>query len=100
MEEKFKSWQTENENKTRQLCKQLLDQLKKRHLDPVIKQLHGKTGAAVSFNTINAAFTKIEHDLQETVTGNKDVIASLFSEFQQVRKTFELKNLSCALYSE
>jgi len=78
---KLKSWLTDNETKTRQSCKDLLEQLKRTHLDPVLQQLRGKEAAKVSFDDVIDGYTRIKDDYYKSAKGAKDVIAAVFFEF-------------------
>ncbi|CAH3030960.1 unnamed protein product, partial [Pocillopora meandrina] len=77
----YVTWQTENDQFTREACDALLKQLKKQHLDPILDQLHGKEGAKVMFDDIVAGYKKIEQDYKARATGAKQVCAAVFSEF-------------------
>ncbi|XP_068715181.1 guanylate-binding protein 6-like isoform X2 [Montipora foliosa] len=78
---KLKSWLTDNETKTRQYCKDLLGQLKRNHLDPVLQKLQGKEAARVSFDDVIIGYTRIKDDYYKSAKGAKDVIAAVFFEF-------------------
>jgi len=79
--EKLNSWQTRNAKLTRELCNDLLVQLKQRHLDPVLLQLRGKEGAKLSFEDIIGGYNRIKADYEDSAIGAKDVIAAVFFEF-------------------
>lgn len=83
---KLKSWLTDNETQTRRSCKDLLGQLKRTHLDPVLQQLKGKEAAKVSFDDVIDGYTRIKDDYHKSAKGAKDVIAAVFFEFHPVRK--------------
>ncbi len=85
MEKKLSSWLTENETQTRQFCKDLLGQLKRRHLDPVFQQLQGREAAKVSFDDIIGGYQRIKDDYHKSAKGAKDVIATVFVELHAVR---------------
>jgi len=85
VEKKLTSWLTENEVKTRQFCKHLLDKLKRLHLDPVFQQLQGRGAANVSFDDIINAYQRIKDEYNESAKGAKDVIAKVFVELHAVR---------------
>ncbi|KAL9979049.1 hypothetical protein ACROYT_G016641 [Oculina patagonica] len=80
VEKKLSSWLTENETQTRQFCKDLLGQLKRRHLDPVFQQLQGREAAKVSFDDIIGGYQRIKDDYHKSAKGAKDVIATVFVE--------------------
>ena len=84
MTEKFNLWQTKNEKLTRELCNDLLIQLKQTHLDPVLQQLQRKDGAKMSFEDIIGKYNQIKEDYDKTAIGAKDVIAAVFFEFHPV----------------
>ena len=85
MEKKLASWLTDNEVKTRQICKDLLGQLKRLHLDPVFQQLRGKGAAKVSFDDITGGYQRIKDEYYASAIGAKDVIAKVFVELHGVR---------------
>ena len=85
---KLNSWLTDNETKTRQSCKVLLEQLKRTHLDPVLQKLQGKEAAKVSFDDVINGYTRIKDDYEKSAKGAKDVIAAVFFEFHPVRKPY------------
>ena len=72
-----------NENQT--ICKDLLDQLKRRHLDPLFQQLQGRGAAKVSFDDIIGGYQRIKDEYYESAIGAKDVIAKVFLELHAVR---------------
>ena len=90
----YATWQTENDQFTREACDALLKQLKKQHLDPILDQLHGKEGAKVMFDDIVAGYKKIEQDYKARATGAKQVCAAVFFEFYPVNRVllFQTKN--------
>ena len=92
MEKKLTSWLTDNEVKTRQFCKDLLEQLKLLHLDPVFQQLQGRDAAKVSFDDIIGGYQRIKNDYNESAKGAKDVIANVFVELHGVRHCYILAN--------
>jgi len=85
---KLKSWLADNETKTRKSCKDLLGQLKRTHLDPVLQQLRGKEAAKVSFDDVIDGYTRIKDDYYKSAKGAKDVIAAVFFEFHPVRNPY------------
>ena len=92
MEKRLDSWLTENEVKTRQFCKDLLDQLKILHLDPVFQQLEGRVAAKVSFDDIIGGYQRIKDEYYESAIGAKDVIAKVFVELHAVRHCYIFAN--------
>ena len=92
MEKKLTSWLTDNEVKTRQFCKDLLSQLKRRHLDPVFQQLQERGAAKVSFDDIISGYQRIKDEYNESAIGAKDVIAKVFVELHAVRHFYILAN--------
>lgn len=92
MEKKLTSWLTDNEVKTRQFCKDLLDHLKRLHLDPVFQQLQGRDAAKVSFDDIIGGYQRIKNDYNESAKGAEDVIAKVFVELHGVRHCHILAN--------
>lgn len=85
LEEKLSSWLTNNEEVTRQGCKALLSDLKRRHLDPVFEQLLGKEAVKVSFEDIIGGYQRIKDDYHKSAIGAEDVIAIVFVELHKVR---------------
>lgn len=85
---KLIAWQTENAKLTRELCNDLLTQLKQNHLDPVLRRLQGKEAAKMSFEEVIAGYNKIKEDYHNSAIGAKDVIAAVFFEFHPVRPYF------------
>ena len=92
MEKKLTSWLTDNEVKTRQFCKDLLEKLKRCHLDPVFQQLQGRGAVKVSFDDIIAGYQRIKDEYNESAIGAKDVIAKVFVELHAVRQCYILAN--------
>ena len=92
MEKRLDSWLTENEVKTRQFCKDLLDQLKILHLDPEFQQLQGRVAAKVSFHDIIRGYQRIKDEYYESAIGAKDVIAKVFVELHPVRHCYIFAN--------
>ena len=86
MDQRLLSWQYENGARTKESCKELLVQLKKRHLDPVMDRLQGREGAKLSFEDIINAYDKIKDDYRKLAKGAEDVIAAVFFEYHRVRK--------------
>ena len=82
---KLIAWQTENAKLTRELCNDLLTQLKQNHLDPVLRRLQGKEAAKMSFEEVIAGYNKIKEDYYNSAIGAKDVIAAVFFKFYPVR---------------
>ncbi|XP_068736206.1 guanylate-binding protein 6-like isoform X3 [Montipora capricornis] len=80
VDKKLTSWLTDNEVKTRQFCKDLLDQLKIVHLDPVFQRLHGRGAAEVSFDDIIDGYQRIKDEYNKSAKGAEDVIAKVFVE--------------------
>ena len=85
---KLIAWQTENAKLTRELCNDLLTQLKQNHLDPVLRRLQGKEAAKMSFEEVITGYNKIKEDYHNSAIGAKDVIAAVFFEFHPVRPYF------------
>lgn len=77
-------WHMENANSTREFCTDLITQLKKQRLDPVLKRLKGTEAAKLSFQDITNAYDKLKEDYEKFAIGTKDVIAEVFFELHQV----------------
>ena len=86
MAQRLLSWHYENEARTKEACKEILVQLKRLHLDPVLERLKGREGAKVSFQNITNAYDGIKDDYGKKAKGAKDVIAAVFFEYHRVRK--------------
>ena len=85
MENGLKRWQEENHRLTKECCHRLLQNLKQKHLDSILKRLGGPKGSSVSFDQIEKSFLAIEQDFQKLARGAKDVCAQEFFKFQPVR---------------
>ena len=81
-------WQTKNSKLTKQLCENLLLELKAKHLDPVIEQLQGREGSKLSFDDILNVYRHIKDDYEAEAKGAKDAIAEAFSDFHSVRSPY------------
>ena len=68
----------------------LLSQLKKKLLDPVLRRLRGKEAAKMSFDEINDGCSQIKEKYNSSAKGAKDVIAAVFAEFHPVRLNAEI----------
>ena len=77
-------WQTKNATSTREFCNDLLIQLKRAHLDPVLHQLWGEGGAKLSFDDIIGRYNRIKDEYDKSAMGAKDVIAAVFNKFYPV----------------
>lgn len=80
----MKRWQKENNRLTKEDCHRLLRNLKEQHLDPILRQLSGKDGAAMSFAQIIGGYSAIEQGFKQDAKGAKDVCAQVFYEFHPV----------------
>ena len=79
-------WQTKNSKLTKEGCENLLLELKKKHLDPIIEQLEGRDGSKLAFDDILRVYRHIKDDYDAKAKGAKDVIAAAFADFHPVRK--------------
>lgn len=75
----------ENANSTREFCNDLIEQLKKRHLVPVLQQLKGNKAAMLSFQDITDAYDQLKENYERLAIGAKDTIAAVFFELNLVR---------------
>ena len=82
---KLISWQIQNAKLTRELCNDLLTQLKQNLLEPVLRRMQGKQAAKMSFEEVIAGYNKIKEDYHNSAIGAKDVIAAVFFKFHPVR---------------
>ena len=85
-DENLQSGLHENETLTRQACDDLLKNLKKEHLDPLIDRLLEQGGVEVSSDDIIQECQKIKEDFYARATGAKDVCATTFFEFNLVNE--------------
>lgn len=67
-------------------CRELLQSLKKKHLDTILQRLTGPMGVSVSFDQLEGSFLAIERDFKKLAKGAKDVCAQEFFKFQPVRE--------------
>lgn len=74
----------ENYSKSRSLCQSLVEQLKEKHLDPLINQL----SPATDFRDIEAAFAAVVTSYDERSVG--PAADDVLEHFIQVRFWFEL----------
>ncbi|PFX31411.1 Guanylate-binding protein 6 [Stylophora pistillata] len=81
--EQLSFWKAENDKLTQESCSTLLKELRQKHLDPVLSQLHGPFGTSISFEDIDNACAQIEQDYKDFAFGAKDVCADVFHEFHQ-----------------
>lgn len=88
MENDLKRWHEENQRLTKEGCQRLLQDLRKKHLDPILQRLNGPMGSSVSFDQIKESFLAIERDFKKLARGAKDVCAQEFFKFQPVRECF------------
>ena len=86
MENDLKRWQKENQKRTLEGCQELLQNVKRKHLDTILQRLTGPMGASVSFDQIEDSFLAIERDFKKLARGAKDVCAQEFFKFQPVRE--------------
>ena len=78
--------------KTRQFCKDLLDQLKIVHLDPVFQRLQGRGATEVSFDDIIGGYQRIKDEYNKSAKGAEDVIAKVFVQLHAVRHCYNPAN--------
>lgn len=99
--EQLSFWKAENDKLTQESCSTLLKELRQKHLDPVLSQLHGPFGTSISFEDIDNACAQIEQDYKDFAFGAKDVCADVFHEFHQSLEAemglyeMMIKNLKC-----
>ncbi|XP_066019928.1 guanylate-binding protein 1-like [Pocillopora verrucosa] len=78
LEKKLLTWLTENEDLTRHSCENLLVDLKKIYLDPVLEKLLGEEGGKVSFEDIIGGYQRVKDDFHQRAVGAENVIAAVF----------------------
>ena len=88
MTKKLKEWQTKNAELTRERCNNLLCQLKREHLNPVLQQLQEYDGSNLSFDDIIGVYHRIKDSYERQAVGAKDVIAATFFNFHPVSNIF------------
>lgn len=88
MNKHLNQWQNENTQRTRKCCEDLLVQLKRKHLDPVLQQLQGTDGSKLSFDDIIGVYHLIKDDYDARAVGAKDAIAAAFFDFHPVRNCY------------
>lgn len=88
MNKSLNQWQTENATQTKQRCEDLLSQLKRKHLDPVLQKLQGRDGSKLSFDDIIGVYHLIKKDYDARAVGAKDAIAAAFFDFHPVRNRY------------
>lgn len=91
MNKRLNQWQIENTQLTRKGCQDLLVQLKRKHLDPVLQQLQGRDGSKLSFDDIIGVYHLIKNDYDARAFGAKDAIAAAFFDFHPVRNSYCFK---------
>ena len=84
MNESLKRWQDKNNRLTKEQCSKLLRELKKNHLDPILRELRGKDGVSMSFDRIVGGYSEIEQGFKRKAKGAKDVCAQEFYDFHPV----------------
>ena len=84
MNKSLKRWQDENNRLTKEECSKLLRKLKKKCLDPILRQLSGEDGASMSFDQIIEGYSAIEQGFKRDAKGAKDVCAQEFYDFHPV----------------
>ena len=86
MENGLTRWHEEIKRRTKEGCQNLLNDLKRKHLDTILQRLNGPMGASVSFDQIENSLLAIESDFRKLSKGAKDVCAQEFFKFQPVRE--------------
>lgn len=88
MDETLEEWYTKNANSTRDSCNDIIENLRKQHLDPVLQQLNGEDTAHLSFQNITDAYDRFKEDYGRFAMGAQDVIAKVSFDLQRVRRIF------------
>ncbi|KAJ7380871.1 hypothetical protein OS493_004454 [Desmophyllum pertusum] len=78
-----KYWKDTNASRTRHSCKDLLRELKTRHLDPVLKSISGSCETRASYADITNGLKTIKKEFHKKAVGAKDIKAEVFFEFNQ-----------------
>ena len=79
-----KRWMEKNKQVTKDACEQLLIQLKKDILDPVLSQLTSAQASSLTFKDITKAYNLIESKYKKLARGAEDVRACVFANVQPV----------------
>ena len=69
---------------TKLACKNLLEELKQKHVDPVVKKLRGTDRTSWSFKGIDNGISRIEREYGNRAVGARKVRAEVFHEFHKV----------------
>ena len=91
MDETLEEWYTKNANSTRDSCNDIIENLRKQHLDPVLQQLNGEDAANLSYQDITDAYDRLKEDYERFAIGAQDVIAKVFFDLQLVRRLFSFE---------
>ena len=94
LNKQLNQWQTDNAKQTKHFCDELLLQLKRKHLDPVLQQLQGSDGSKLSFDDIIGVYHLIKKDYDARAVGAKDAIAAAFFDFHPVRYWLFITNFT------
>lgn len=84
-------WIQQNIRETEACCVQLLKELKKSILDPVLKRLRGPEGSKMQFSDVVSAYNQIQDSYTAKARGAKDVQATVFMNFHPVSITSKNK---------
>ncbi|KAJ7315665.1 hypothetical protein OS493_038377 [Desmophyllum pertusum] len=81
--EKLADWKLKNDRLTKERCEKLLEELRRKHLDPVLKKVRGPNGTSVSYPDIDEGCAKIENEYKNHALGAKSVHAQVLLEFHE-----------------
>ena len=91
-DKKFKYWMETNRRLTKDNCEQLLLQLKKSILDPVLIKLTSGEASSLTFENIVQVYNLIESEFKKQARGAEDVCARMFANFQPVRTVLKIES--------
>ena len=77
-------WQTKNAQLTEEFCNNLLSELRRKHLHPLLQQLQGHGDPNFCLQDIRRAYDCIKSNYDRKAYGEKEVIAGAFLKFQTV----------------
>lgn len=81
--QKLAEWKAKNDSLTKEACRKLLKELKRKHLDPVFDRARGPAGTNVSYKEIDDGLAIIELEYKTHAVGAKNVRAQVFYEFHE-----------------
>jgi len=80
---KLSEWKANNDRLTKLACEKLLEELKQKHVDPVLRKLRGTDRTSWSFKGIDNGISRIEKEYRNRAVGASKVRAEVFHEFHK-----------------